>query len=153
MALGVPCLLILAAAIRAQEPAPKSAAKQPVTLEGTLSFVTGVGPSVKPAPKPPLSGDGRQVPLSANVSYVFHTLSDPRLLGRQVRLIGEYEPDGGFRVSHFYTIKVGKLYRVRYYCETCNIVALEPGNCVCCQQPTELQEIPASSTDSDTVAD
>ncbi|HZO99102.1 MAG TPA: hypothetical protein VFD30_02295 [Terriglobia bacterium] len=55
------------------------------------------------------------------------------------------QPDGSFKVIHFYTIRNGRLFRVRYFCETCNIEALEPGNCVCCQQPTELQEIPVSN--------
>ncbi len=142
--LGGACLLVFAAAVRAQTSPLKSVVKQEVAVEGTLSFVAGSGPALKT--------EGRQLMLSAKVSYVFHTLSDPRLLGRQVRLLGAYEPDGGFKVSHFYTVKGGRLYRVRYYCETCNITALEPGNCVCCQQPTELQEIPASSTDGDTVA-
>jgi hypothetical protein len=31
---------------------------------------------------------------------------------------------------------------VRYFCEVCNVEALEPGDCVCCQAPTELQEVP-----------
>ena len=137
--------IIATTALATQVPGPKAAVKEPVTLEGTLSFVPGTGPALKVT--------GREVLLSARVSYLFHTLSDKRLINRQVRLIGSYEPDGSFQVSRFYTVKGGILYRVRYYCETCNIVALEPGNCVCCQQPTELQEIPLSATDKDTVAD
>jgi hypothetical protein len=52
--------------------------------------------------------------------------------------------DGTFQVERLYTVKDGRLYRVRYFCKICNIEALEPGNCVCCQQPTELQEIPVT---------
>ena len=52
------------------------------------------------------------------------------------------KPDGSFEVQWLYTVHDGKLFKVRYFCATCNIVALEPGICVCCQQPTELQEIP-----------
>ena len=55
--------------------------------------------------------------------------------------------DGSFQVQWLYTVHNGKLFRVRYFCATCNIVALEPGNCVCCQQPTELQEIPVDKQD------
>jgi hypothetical protein len=64
-----------------------------------------------------------------------------------VRLEGTPQPDGTFQVQWLYTIHNGKLFRVRYFCATCNIVALEPGNCVCCQQPTELQEIPVDKLD------
>jgi hypothetical protein len=69
-------------------------------------------------------------------------MQDKRLDGREVRLEGTAQPDGTFQVQWLYTIHNGKLFRVRYFCATCNIVALEPGNCVCCQQPTALQEIP-----------
>lgn len=133
------------AAPSAQNPASKPVAEGSTILDGALTFIPGTGPAVKIA--------GREVLLSVRVSYLLHTLSDSRLLNREVRLDGRYQADGSFRVSHFYTVKNGKLYRVRYYCETCNIAALAPGNCVCCQQPTELQEIPVSATDSDTVAD
>jgi hypothetical protein len=91
---------------------------------------------------PMLSVNGHQQALSANTPYLFHTLQDKRLNGREVRLEGTAKPDGTFEVQWLYTVHNGKLYRVRYFCPTCNIVALEPGNCVCCQQPTELQEIP-----------
>lgn len=84
--------------------------------------------------------------LTARTTYLYHTLQDQRLANREVRLEGTAKPDGTFEVSKLYTVRDGKLYRVRYYCEVCNIEALEPGNCVCCQQPTELQEIPVAET-------
>ena len=59
---------------------------------------------------------------------------------------GTEKPDGSFEVQWLYTIQKGKLFRVRCYCQVCNIVALEPGPCVCCQQPTELQEIPVQES-------
>ena len=95
----------------------------------------------------------KDVPLAATTTYLLHTLEDHRLVNREVRLEGTMKPDGRFEVAHLYTIRDGKLYKVRYYCEICNIVALEPGRCVCCQRPTELQEIPVSQTDKDTVAE
>ncbi len=91
---------------------------------------------------PMLKMNGREEGLSANTPYLLHTLEDKRLEGRQVHLEGISKPDGTFEVQWLYTVHDGKLYSVRYYCPRCNIVALEPGNCVCCQQPTELQEIP-----------
>ena len=69
---------------------------------------------------------------------------DKRLVNREVRVEGTMQADGRFEAERLYTFKDGKLYKVRYFCKTCNIEALEPGNCVCCQQPTELQEIPVS---------
>jgi hypothetical protein len=80
--------------------------------------------------------------LTARTTYLLHTLQDKRLANRQVRLEGTKKTDGTFEVAKLFTVRNGKLYRVRYFCEICNIEALEPGNCVCCQQPTELQEIP-----------
>jgi len=95
-----------------------------------------------------LKANGREQALSANTPYLLHTLQDKRLEGRAVRLEGVAKADGSFEVQRLYTVKDGKLYRVRYFCATCNIVALEPGPCVCCQQPTELQEIPAEKSDN-----
>jgi hypothetical protein len=91
---------------------------------------------------PLLKVNGREQALSADTPHLLHTMQDKRLDGREVRLEGTLKPDRSFEVQWFYTLHKGKLFRVRYFCATCNIVALEPGNCVCCQQPTELQEIP-----------
>jgi hypothetical protein len=88
---------------------------------------------------------GKDQPLTGYTTYVYHTLQDKRLANREVRLEGTMKADGTFEVERLYTVKDGKLYRVRYFCKVCNIEALEPGICVCCQQPTELQEIPVSN--------
>jgi hypothetical protein len=109
------------------------------TVEGKLVTTRGDCPVVKT--------NGREQALSGNTPALFHTLQDKRLDGRDVRLEGIAEPNGSFEVHWLYTIHDGKLFKVRYFCATCNIVALEPGNCVCCQQPTELQEIPAEKTE------
>jgi hypothetical protein len=111
------------------------------------------GKLITSAGKPPVLKTAKQeYPLTATTTYVLHTLQDNRLGGREIQVQGTLGRGGTFEVSKFFTVRNGKLYRVRYYCETCNIVALEPGRCVCCQQPTELQEIPASSAEPDTVA-
>jgi hypothetical protein len=88
---------------------------------------------------------GKDQPLSGYTTYLYHTLQDKRLANREVRLEGAMKGDGTFEVERLYTVKGGKLYRVRYFCKVCNIEALEPGNCVCCQQPTELQEVPVAN--------
>lgn len=107
-------------------------------IEGVLVTTHGDCPLLKEG--------SRTQALSANTPYLLHTLQDKRLDGREVRLEGLPLPDGTFQVQWLYTVHGGKLFRVRYYCATCNIVALEPGLCVCCQQPTELQEIPVEKS-------
>ena len=100
------------------------------------------GKLVQLASGPALRIKGKDIPLSTIRTWHLNTLKDKRLAGREIRVEGDWSADGTFRVSQFYTVKGGKLYRVRYFCEVCNIESLEPGNCVCCQAPTELQEIP-----------
>jgi len=113
------------------------------TLQGRLFVAGGGGPTLKTAL--------RDYTLSAKSTYLFHTLQDQRLLNREVRVEGTLKPDHTFEVSHLSTVRDGRLYKVRYYCDICNIAALEPGNCVCCQRPTELQEIPLRELGKDTV--
>ena len=108
------------------------------TLEGKLLSTQGDCPLVRVHDK--------DQPLSASNTYLYHTLLDKRLANREVRLEGTMKADGTFEVERLFTVKDGKLYRVRYFCKTCNIEALEPGDCVCCQQPTELQEIPVDDS-------
>jgi hypothetical protein len=109
------------------------------TLQGKLLFIQGDGPVLKT--------EAKQVSLAGRYEYIFRTLEDKRLRNDEVRLKGEYQADGNFRVDNIFTIHHGEVYRVRYFCETCNIVGLGPGRCVCCQQPTELQEVPVNKDD------
>ncbi len=124
---------LLASSMLAEE------AKPLAILEGKLITTRGDCPLVK--------SNGREQALSANTPYLFHTLQDKRLDGREVRLEGIAQPNSSFEVHWLYTLHEGKVFKVRYFCATCNIVALEPGNCVCCQRPTELQEIPAEKSE------
>ena len=110
-------------------------------LQGRLIVVGGGQPTLKAAQ--------REYALSAKTSYQLHTLQDQRLLNREIRVEGTLKPDRTFEVAHLFTVRDGRLYKVRYYCNICNIAALEPGNCVCCQRPTELQEIPLSEVGKD----
>jgi hypothetical protein len=113
--------------------AAQGTARHLTVLEGKLVSVPGEGPVLRIHEK--------DQPLSATTTYLFHTLLDKRLGNREVRLEGTMKADGTFEVERLYTVRNGKLYRVRYFCKVCNIEAVEPGDCVCCQQPTELQEI------------
>ncbi len=108
-------------------------------IEGSLVQAEGGKVAVK--------SEGKDVAISARSSYLLHTLEDKRLVGREIRLEGVRKPDGSFEAWKFFTVRNGKLFRVRYYCDVCNIESLEPGRCVCCQRPTELQEIPVDQPD------
>ncbi len=127
------CLLLPVSPLTASQSAPPHLA----VLEGTLLSTS--------ANCPVLRIHGKDQPLSGYTTYLHHTLQDKRLANREVRLEGIMKGDGTFEVERLYTVKDGKLYRVRYFCKICNIEALEPGNRVCCQQPTELQEIPVAN--------
>lgn len=125
------------------------------------SCIVAAGPAAHAQdskPAPPLQGklvhlarglalrvQGKNIPLSTVRTWHLNTLKDKHLTGREIRAEGDWAADGTFRLSQFYTVKGGRLYRVRYFCEVCNIESLEPGDCVCCQAPTELQEIPVDS--------
>jgi hypothetical protein len=134
-------LLVCAAALAASPlPAAQGAARHLVALEGELLSIPGEGPVLRIHEK--------DQPLAATTTYLFHTLLDKRLLNREVRVEGTMKADRTFEVQRLYTVRNGKLFRVRYFCKVCNIEALEPGDCVCCQQPTELQEIPVIDSDA-----
>ncbi len=109
------------------------------TLEGKLAL--------QPPSQPVLVTAQKRYPLTASSRDLLRTLQDARLRHRQVRLAGTFEASGAFRVKSIFTLHDGQVYRIRYFCETCNIAALGPGRCVCCQQPTELQEYPAAEGD------
>ena len=91
------------------------------------------------------------VTVTSNNPALLHTLQDSRLNGREVRLEGERKPDGSVDAKHLFLVNGAKLFRLRYYCHVCNIPAMEPGNCVCCQRPTVLDEIPADEVSDDMV--
>jgi len=134
MAMG---LIVCGAALAGSPLHPaQGAARHLEALEGRLLSLPGEGPVLRIHQK--------HQPLSATTPYLLHTLLDKRLANREVRVEGTTKADGTFEVERLYTVKEGKLYRVRYFCKTCNLEALEPGDCICCQQPTELQEIPVT---------
>lgn len=127
-----------------QAAAQPGAAKQPaLTVEGKLLTGGAHGLSIE-------SGEG-QLRLKADDPSLLSTLGDPQLGDRTVRLEGVREPDGTLNVHHLLVVRDGKLFRVRYYCHICNIPATEPGPCVCCHGPTELEEIPAETVTRDMV--
>jgi hypothetical protein len=106
--------------------------------------------SASSAPRQPSHvqlADGKSLTLQSSVAYIGKTLADARLNNRRVELLGVERPDGSFDVQRIYTIKNGRRYKIRYYCDTCNITAVAPGRCACCGKPTELKEVPVTDAD------
>ena len=131
----LPFVLLVLAGLTVGAPslAQSPGAKPVLSLEGKL---------VQLSNGPALRVKGKDYPVSTARTWHLNTLKDKRLANREIRVEGSWTSDGTLKVSDFHTVKGGKLYRVRYYCDICNIESLEPGECVCCQAPTELQEIP-----------
>jgi hypothetical protein len=143
--LFITIMAVVSAALpaRAGDTGSQGAASQTSTfIQGKLEVADGAAK---------LASQTGTVSVSSSNSSLQNTLGDGRLNGREVRLEGERKPDGSFEARHLFTVRDGKLFRVRYYCHVCNIPATEPGNCVCCQRPTELDEIPADEVTDDMV--
>lgn len=107
-----------------------------MTIRGTLSEVAGKGPE--------LAMPQREYILSGQSPYILHVLEDKRLVNQELQLEGMPGPGGVFVVSRLYAVKNGKLYKIQYYCQVCNIIYVQPGHCYCCGRETELQEVPVT---------
>jgi hypothetical protein len=105
-----------------------------VALEGRIH--------VEKRSPPVLQSGGKRILLSSEDTMISETLRDPRVSGKELKLIGKYGAGGTFQVSELYVVHPDGLYRIIYYCKVCHITAFSPGNCICCQQPTELEEVP-----------
>ncbi len=89
-----------------------------------------------------LTEDGRQQIVTGD-EFSMGQLRDPRLAGRLWELQGQQKAGGPFEIQKLFTVKDGKRYVVKYFCKVCNIYTYEPGLCMCCQDETELQDLPA----------
>ncbi|MCY4596210.1 MAG: hypothetical protein OXC19_15600 [Bryobacterales bacterium] len=88
-----------------------------------------------------LTLDGETFELIAD-SGLDRTLRDPQLSDRMWELRGALLDDGRFELEKIFTVKQGQLHRVTYYCVICHITTHEPGLCMCCQDDTDLRELP-----------
>ncbi len=109
------------------------AAEQP-GVQGKLIIKNGV-PAI-------LESDGKELRLRSADDSIADTLADPRLSGRELKLVGRTSPDGMFQVEDFYVVHGNTLFRLIYFCDTCHITTFRPGTCMCCQQPTVPMEVP-----------
>ncbi len=125
--------VVLAAGYTVQLASP-AAQKSPVTLDGTIIVEKDSG-SV-------LQVQGGHVRLSGADDSIAQTIRDERISGKHLRVSGEYRKDGSFQVSDLFVVHPDGLYRIIYFCDVCHITSFKPGNCVCCQQPTKMQEVP-----------
>lgn len=100
-----------------------------------------LAPAAEGRPLQLIAADGRSFELAVD-ELLERTMRDPQLAGRTWEALGREAADGRFEVDRAFTIKDGRRYRVTYYCEICHITTHEPGRCMCCQENTELREIP-----------
>jgi hypothetical protein len=139
---GAPIVLLVLAlaslsAAHGQAPATDRLIGSSTVIQGTLGIQAGKGPTLMTAQKTYI--------LQGQSPYILHVLEDKRLLNQELQLEGTKGANGTFVVSRLYAVRNGRLYKVQYYCEVCNITYVEPGHCYCCGRETKLQEVPVSS--------
>ncbi len=130
--IGIALLLIIAAV--------PAIASETVVPRGRLQADPGRAPA-EDAALILLGTAGKKITLFGDL-FSEGQLRDPRLAGREWEFEGSFAADGRFEIRKLFTVKQGRRHRVTYYCEICHIHTHEPGRCMCCQEETELQEIP-----------
>jgi len=118
------------------------AAKDTV-IRGRLAQPSGQNPSSSPSIL--FTTDDGQTLVLVGDDYSASQLADPELRDRYWELRGNVKPDGVFDVLRLFTIKDGRLFRVTYFCVICNIRSHHHAPCMCCQDETELQELPVDA--------
>ncbi len=111
-------------------------------IRGRLADPPGQQP---PAGQPLVfvTAQGQKLALEGD-EYSTSQLADPELTDRYWELRGHLKPAGFFEVLRLFTVKDNKLFRVTYFCVICNIRSHHHGPCMCCQDETELQELPVA---------
>jgi hypothetical protein len=69
-------------------------------------------------------------------------LEDARVRDQELLVRARQDPAGGLAIVKAYSIKLGKVHDVHYFCDVCNVTAYAPGLCPCCRQEMELRETP-----------
>ena len=138
----IPCLMLLALAGGAWAQSPPTAhqhasdkaasAKPEATITGRLAHENKT---------PVLKANGKTVRLLSSDDYANAILHEPRFVGRELRLEGRWKSADTFDADRLFSVRDGKLFKVIYYCDVCNITSYKPGLCDCCQQPTEVREV------------
>jgi hypothetical protein len=69
--------------------------------------------------------------------------ADARFREKELLLKGRIFPNSQiFETMTIRSIRNGVVHDIYYYCDVCDIQAVAPGPCECCQGPTELVEKP-----------
>ena len=127
---------------RAKEvPAGKALEKPTAILTGQLAH-QGRTPVLK---VPVRNGEYRTYRLVSSDEYASAVLGDNRILGWELRVEGRWKGTDTFQVERLFSVRDGRLHKVTYYCHVCNITSYAPGRCDCCQEPTEVREVPRES--------
>ena len=68
---------------------------------------------------------------------------DTNLQAKTLLLKGKTLPQRRFEVTgNLHSIRDGKVQELYYYCDVCAIKGIDPGPCMCCQEPVHLVEKP-----------
>ena len=67
---------------------------------------------------------------------------DPRVRDRDLLVRAREAASQALEIIKVFSVKDGKLYDLRYYCDVCHINAYVPGPCPCCGREMELLEEP-----------
>lgn len=130
------CLLSLASACLAEAPSPGAAENAAENkIRGKLTRRDGLPPAIELPDHRLVAVDGDEPTRGI--------LNDKRLAGADLEAAGHFTGPGNFVVDPIHTkalhvYKDGKRRSISYWCSTCSIRTYTPGNCVCCQQETEL---------------
>lgn len=104
------------------------------TIQGRLLVRTGK--------KSVLHNNDGSISLTSPNDQIAGTLEDSRLTGKELKLLGTHSSPDLFEVKDMFVVRPDGLFRVIYFCETCNITTFSPANCECCQEPTVPLEVP-----------
>lgn len=92
------------------------------------------------------TADGNLYPILPTDSAAAVWL-DPRYRERELQITARLFPQSSYlEVIRYQSWRDGKLHDLDYYCAVCNITEHKPGPCVCCQDPIEFREYPATES-------
>ncbi len=120
-------------------PAGKALEKPTAVLTGRLTH-QGRAPILKV----PVRGGGevKTYRLVPSDEYTSALLGEERIRGWELRVEGRRKGKDTVQVERLFSVRDGRLHKVTYYCHICNITSYKPGRCDCCQEPTEVREVP-----------
>jgi hypothetical protein len=156
LSFGVPLLLALHTAESADTPTARENAKgnnqepEQVTLQGNVVCLPEEMHKLYQAPLPTnhehvygfKTADGTFFTLLRG-KFSEALFLDEKLRTKQLLVKGRVFPQTRIlEVSNIKTVRDGVVHDAYYYCAVCEIFAVAPGICECCQGPTELVEKP-----------